>query len=389
MFSLLNTSNNGINLSQGNKLLNFNNNQNSNLTPNLDLIGQAGGKNISSIVEAMGNIDSVQANNTVSASNASKINDEFNKLISEYTTNLQKLIEQTMKNQKNPVLQKYAGKNVKISGPSAGNKIYYINNFGFVQEYVEFAKRPASCSETPITISPEDFILFPRGQPMGVGVDCGLEGNNIQDRNTNQNSWINIHGQRLDYSDDAWKNRSQTCKDARLRHINHSNIVGLESTGTQESDAICSRLNVDPELLRNVQDLNKKLVSLAKDLLTDIEKISVTDSKTQQEISEMRNNINEKIQQLEGDQLELQNGSLNVNNSINPNLQELRRDTDLRVTSNFTRYLVWLVIAILLVILTIYTINFNPDSVIAQGVILLVCLFALYRILVSIYNMIF
>ena len=121
MFSLLNTSNN-IDLSQGKNFLQVNKNNEYKLIPNLDLIGSD--DNVGSIVEAMSGADSIQANNTVTASNVSKINDEFNQIMIEYIKNYQLLIEQVLKNQSNQLLQKYAGKNVKLQGSE--NEIFYV-----------------------------------------------------------------------------------------------------------------------------------------------------------------------------------------------------------------------------------------------------------------------
>lgn len=384
MFSLLNTSNN-IDLSQDKNFLQVNKNNQYKLIPNLDLIG--GNDNIDSVVEAMSSTDSTQAKNTVTANNVSKLNDEFNRIMIEYIKNYQLLIEQVLKNQSNPILQKYAGKNVKLQG--SDNEIFYVNKFGFLQRYKNFNKRPLSCSEEPIEISPIDFTKLPKGKDMPSGMDCGLEGNNIEDKTNGKYSWINIKGERFDYPKDLWDKRSLSCKEAALKHVNHSNIVGLESTGDLENDSMCNRLNADPKLLENVQKLNKKLTTLGEELLIDISKLSIKDIETQKKISETRNKIHDSLTKLKKENKGLDNGNFEITSKYNPNLEELRIDTGLKATSNFTRYLIFLIIAILLVILTIYTLSSNNNNILAQGIIAFVCIYAIYLFLQRIYKLVF
>lgn len=384
MFSLLNTSNN-IDLSQGKNFLQVNENNQYKMIPNLDLIG--GNNNVGSIVEAMSSADSTQAKNTVNANNVSKLNDEFNSLMVEYIKNYQLLIEQVLQNQSNPILQKYAGKNVKLQG--SDNEIFYVNKFGFLQKYKNFGKRPLSCAQEAIEIPANEFIKLPKGQDMPSGVDCGLEGNNVEDKTTGEFSWINITGERFNYPKDLWDKRSLSCKEATLKNVNHSNIVGLVSSGDLKEDSMCNRLNADPKLLENVQKLNKKLTTLGKELLVDIGKLSVKDIQTQSKIDATRNEVSQKLAELKKDNQGLSNGDFQISTQFNPNLEELRMDTSLRATSNFTRYLIFLIIAILLVILTIYTLSSNNNNIIAQAVIALVCIYAIYLFFRYIYKLVF
>ena len=124
MFSLLNTSNN-IDLSQGKNFLQVNKNNEYKLIPNLDLIGSD--DNVGSIVEAMSGADSIQANNTVTASNVSKINDEFNQIMIEYIKNYQLLIEQVLK--KIVDLEEWHNKETleKIGNVSWKKSIFYLH----------------------------------------------------------------------------------------------------------------------------------------------------------------------------------------------------------------------------------------------------------------------
>lgn len=386
MFDLLNTSNN-IDLLQGQNLLELNKNNQHNMISNLNLIeDNINNDNVSSIIEGMSHTNSIQANNTISENNISKLSMEFNQLMLEYTKNYQLLIEQVLKNQNNPILQKYAGKNVRIRGNR--NEIYYVNKFGYLQKYNNFKNRPISCSEKVIEISPEDFTKLPKAEDMPSGMDCGLEGNNIKDKKTNEFSWINIKGKRFNYPNDLWDKRSESCKKASLKNVNHSNIIGLKSSGNYNEDSMCNRLNADPDLLNNVQKLNKKLTTLGKELLVDIDKLSIKDIQTQIKIDETRNEIHNSLKKLKENDQGISNGEFEITNKFNPNLEQLRFDTSLRATSSFTKYLLFLIIAIILVILTIYTLSGN-NNIVAEAIIAFVCIYAIYLFLLRIYKSIF
>lgn len=381
MFSLLknsndNNDNNDNDLTGGSALLDNINNKITQLLPSFNLMDDTNNDNESSVVEGMGNINSNQGDNTIAESNISKANDEFNNLILEYTRNHELLLTQILQNQSNPLLQKYAGKNVKLD---ADNSIHYVNRFGFLQKYKNFGKRPHSCDMPPIDIKLQDFLKFPKGEELGPQSGCGYAGNNIKNVG-GRHFWFSIDGKRFDYKKGQWDNRITSCKEANLLNAPINTVKGIKSSGDM-NNMECNTLNIDPSLMTNVRNLNKKLISLAKDLLVDIGKLNLKDNASNLKIVNTRNKINEKLKKLENDEKELA--------GFNSNLEELRNDTSLRVTSNYTRYLVWLIIALSLIALTVYTLMFNNQSILAQGVILFVCVYAIYLFLKSIFNMIF
>tara|TARA_Y100000816_G_scaffold292437_1_gene287693 strand:+ start:5016 stop:6239 length:1224 start_codon:yes stop_codon:yes gene_type:complete len=407
MFSFLNNNNDNnndnIDLTHGKKLLKINENNENKLISNLHLISDS--KNLGSIVEAMSEMESTERNNHANDANdandvnnvnnlsnpkddnISKLNNEFNRIMIEYIKNYQLLIDQVLKNQNNSILQKYAGKNVKLQG--SNNEFFYVNKFGFLQKFKNFSKRPLSCSQEPIEIPPSDFIKLPKGEDMPAGVDCGLEGNNIKDKTTGEFSWINITGERFNYPKDIWDKRSISCKQASVKNINHSNIVGLSSSGVLKEDSMCNRLNADPKLLENVQKLNKKLTRLGGELLLNIGKISVKDIQSQIKINNTRREISNKLKELKKENEGLDNGDFKITSKLNPNLEELRLDTGFRLTSNFTKYIIFLLISILLFILTVYTLLGENENIFAQGVIGLVLIYGVYLFMKYIYNLIF
>ena len=319
--------------------------------------------------------------------NIEKTNNKFNELMISYIVAYKELIKQVLKNQMNPVLEKYAGKNVKLSG--SDNKFFYINKFGFSQEYINFAKRPISCASPPIPISPEEFVLFPKGNVLGEDVDCGLEGNNILDNDNNSYSWINNSGNRLQYSEEVWTNRSNSCKDVRLINVNSNNLKNFTSDGAMTKETVCTRLNINPKLVQEIEKLNNQLTTLANYIILDIKKLSNKGKKLSKELEIILHKVKNKRIELFREKKQIENGEFEFGNTFNSNLEELRADTELRVTSNFTRYLILLFLCFFLIGLSIYTLVFNNQSILAQGIIACVCIFAIYNLIViPIYNLI-
>lgn len=389
MFSYLdskNNNNNNTDLSQGNSLLQHDKNTAKSVKPHLSLIGKSSSSNLGSVVEALQSDDSTKAKNNINLSNISKLDDEFNRVLVSYSKNYKLLVEELMHNESSKVLQKYAGKNVKLAD---SNKIYYVNNYGFTHEYSDFSKKPNSCSSEPIEISPEDFKQLPASGTMPVGMECGIAGYNIEDKTTGEVAWVDIKGQHHSYPKNVWEKRSESCKGVPLKQVNHSNIVALTPVSQMTEESMCNRLNVDPKLLKNVATLNEKLISLAKELLADTERLAVKDVKIRQQLDKIRGNIQKKIGSLEQDKTSFTTGRYDVGNQPNQSLANIREDTDLRVTSNFTRYLLWLVLCIGLIVLSIYSLMSTRQSIISQAVILLVAVIVLYKILVYIYNSLF
>lgn len=316
-----------------------------------------------------------------------KTNNEFNELMVRYVAVNREFIRQVLKNQKNPILVKYAGKNVKLLG--SDNKIFYINKFGFSQEYINFGKRPISCSSPAIPITPEEFVLFPKGNVLGENVDCGLEGNNILDNDNNSYSWINNSGNRLQYSEEVWTNRSNSCQNVRVINVNSNNLKNFNSDGSMKKETVCTRLNVNPKLVQEIEKLNNELTSLANYIIADIEKLSIKGKKLSEELQIILEKVKNKKIELHREKKQIENGEFEFGNTFNSNLEELRADTELRVTSNFTRFLILLLLCFFLIGLSIYTVLFNNQSILAQGIIACVCIFAIYNLIIMGINAIF
>lgn len=332
-------------------------------------------------------LESMVGNSTIDSHNVEKTNLEFEELALEYTENYRMLVEQLLHNEKNPILQKYARKNVKLEN---SNKYYYINKYGFSQEYVNFGERPLSCSEQAIPITSKDFLKLPKGEDLEPSVECGMEGNNVRDTKNDLYSWIDITGKRFNYPRSVWPDRSESCQQANLINVDNMNLKNSKSYGSYDTNTMCNQYNVEPKLIQNVQILNTRLRNLANELLENIEKLHKSDQPMNDKIAKTQKSVKEKLSTLQTQKKELDKitNETNEDNLDQQNLVALREDTELKVTSNYTKYIVWLSITILLILITIYTVYIDNDSIIAKAIILLVCVYGIYLLFLKIKSMI-
>jgi len=364
------------NLIQGKLFINNFSNLIDKVKSHLTLIGTTSSPHIGSIIEALDQDDSINNNNTVIKNDVAKIDKEFNQLLVLYTKNYKLFMEELMNNNKyNDVLSKYGGKNV-----SYNNVKYYINNYGFAHKYNDensWTNRSNSCSSNPINISAEDFNKLMHSANMGVGQECGVAGFNIENKSTSEKAWVDIEGKKHVYSDSVWATRDKTCLEPDPKSVTDSLYNTIPKYSEMLKTSQCNNLNIDPKILNNLSYLNNRLINLAKKLLLDIKKLSTEDKSVKQELNQLKNNITNNITNLENDKQ-----TLNINNtSFNTDLENKLEDSELYVTSTYTKYIIWLVACLVILALTYYSfLSSGSNTYLTMLVIGVIVLLGLYII---------
>ena len=345
-----NTDNKDPNLIQGKQFIKMYSGLIDKVKSHLNLIGTTSSPHIGSIIESLENDNSTTNNSKVIASDVAKIDKEFNQLLVLYTKNYKLFMEELMDNNKyNDIISKYGGKNVIYNGVK-----YYINKYGFAQKYNNddlWTNRSNSCSSNAINILPADFKKLMHSANMGAGQECGVAGFNIENKTTSEKAWIDIEGKKHVYSDTVWANRDSTCLEPAPKLLTNSLYNTIPEYREMSQTSQCNNLNVDPKILNNLSYLNNRLTTLAKKLLVDIEKLSTEDQHLKQELNQLKQNISNNITNLEKDK-----HSLNINSTENTiDLENKLEDSELYVTSSYTKYIIWLVTCLLLLALTYFT----------------------------------
>lgn len=311
------------------------------------------------------------------------LEDEFNNTLVQYTTTYKTLMNELLSNINKPELKKYAGKNVMYN-----NNIYYVNNYGVKHGYTNEAwtAKPSSCSSTYIDISENDFNDLIPGANMGIGQECGIAGLNVEDETTKERAWIDIKDIKHKYSDDVWNNRSQSCQGApkSLSSSAYLNIPEDSSNPSITSDFYCNKLNADPTLLKNLASLNERLLSLAKQLLKDTEKLSTSDAKLKSQLKSLGKKANKLMYNLEEDRKKFKDTLYYSNNeslsddAYNSNVSGIKQSSDYKLSSNYLQYIIWLIIAIVLILYASYAFSAESVSLTSTIIVLLVAFVLLY-----------
>ena len=336
------------------------------------------------------NLGNIQPHN----SNLDKLEEQFNKLLSQYTTQYKLMSEELIQNNSQEVLQKYANNNVKLN-----NAYYYINSHGFASPYDQDAwkNRSTSCSNNALEISSSEFNKLLNGQKMGKGQACGVAGFNVENSDNGEKAFVDIRGVRHVYPKEVWDKRNDSCA------MNARALSGVEynsiSKGTDMTDAtFCERLNVDPKVLQNLANLNKQLLGLGNQMMKQTELLSGKEDELDKKLQDAQKQLKNKLKQLQdvqsgGDGFSFDTTFGNSDSvvvgqpaDINRTIEASTRDSQIILRMNYLKYLVGLILVVFLVIFSFKIFGTDKKSVVSIVILLLVILFVLYDLWKYIYR---
>ena len=368
------------NLKQGQELLEYEKQTIKRETPHLELLQISSIPGITSIVETLENQDSTSSTSQTSSTNINKLEDEFNKTLSEYTLAYQELSDNLLKkNQTQTDVYKYYN-NVLTS--TDGNYTY-VNNYGYTHRYSNDAwdNNSPSCPTDPMSVTDEDMVKLKLvGPDMGSGQACQVAGTNIQNKDTMEIAWVDIKGYKHVYSSDVWQDKDESC-DMKATQIDSSAYNAIPEGSPMTPTSLCNQLDVDPQITHRIAQLNDKLISLAQALSKDLDQLVVTDQTLKSQIDEQQNKLNSYLVTL--------NGEKNNMNHMKDNYYTVEGEEEssgLNMTSNWYHYIVWIILAITIISLTIHTLTGAPSSNIVNGLSLIFCIIALFILVRWFYN---
>jgi len=141
----------------------------------------------------------------------------------------------------------------------------------------------------------------------------------------------------------------------------------------------CLSLDVNPNLWARLQKLNGKLKKQAIQLSEEINKLSLEDSTTKQQLMDKRQQLLSYIETAERDR----NDITNSNNMLMQIVGE-ESDSSMRMTSNYYSYIIWIFIVFFIVSLTIAA-STNDGEKVTSITYVIVAIFVL-MFLVYLYN---
>lgn len=316
--------------------------------------------------------------------NVAKLEQQFNRLLAQYTTQYQLMANELMSNNNLSVLQKYANHNVKYN-----NNYYHVNEFGFAQGYDNdaWANRSVSCSQDPVEITSDEFSKLLGGPNMGKGQACNVAGFNVENAENGEASWVDIKGVRHVYPKDVWDKRNPSCT-MTPRALDATEYNAIVKGNEMTESSFCERLNVDPKILQNLANLNRQLLNLGTQLLEETHKLSSKDATVNTGIKTLQQTINSKLKQLQhvdqsfNSSIKLGNAGSGVmigGDALNRSIEASTRDSELILRMNYLKYIGGLLLVIFLVIFVFASFSSDKQSVVSVIILLLVVVAVLYN----------
>ena len=328
---------------------------------------------------------------TPGASNLEKMEDQFNKLLAEYTSKYKLMSQELISNNDQTVLQKYANNNVKLN-----NNYYYVNSYGFASKYdnESWKDRSVGCSQSPIEIPSEDFKKLLKGPPMGKGQACNVAGFNIRGED-GWTGWVDIKGIAHHYPNmDVWTNRNQSCTMNALS-LTDDEVKSMPKGSDMTQNTFCERLNVDPKILQSLASLNSQMLALGNQIKSETEKLAQTDQHLDEQLKGARNRLDQTMKKLHqghdqsdssSDDTFSSGGPGEGSANIKSTFQETAKNSELVLKMNYLKYVIGLIAVVLLVIFSFHVFASDRQSIVSIIILVLVIIYVLSNAWTYIYR---
>lgn len=333
------------NLKQGQEFMKYNKMYAKEALPHLNLLQKT---HVNSVVENLDNQNSTQGKATVTSKATQKVNklqDQFNKTLADYSATYKIFSEDLMKkNQSQQQISSYFG---KVISDSDGN-YSYVNDFGYTHRYSTDAwnKNDSTCSSVPELVDVDDLQLFRKGPDMGSGQACNIAGQNVQNEETLEVAWVDIKGYKHVYSKEIWEKKESSCNLDPIK-LTSSQYIAIPEGSPMTTTHVCDQLDVNPKTWEKLNTLNDKLVSIAEKLLDEIGTLDETDMALKNEIKQQQQTIQSYISSFKDDKKVI----VKANNDVD-NLNGKESDSESYLNYAYSRYILWIILAILMFLLT-------------------------------------
>ena len=335
-----------FNLDQGKDILQYNDDMDKIVGPNLKLIQ-------SNLLKEGLDGSNMSYTNKKALEGLQNIENKFNQTLALYTQTYNQFSEDMLaKRQSTRKIVDYLG---KVVTDTDGNN-HYVNSFGYTHKYSPNAweNNNSSCPNTTVSYS-ENMSHFQTALPMIQGQPCKIAGQNIKNKDSGEEAWVDIKGIKHPYSNNTNKNHSCQTKSIEMSSTDYNSIpTGGAMSRTEE----CLSLDVNPILWTRLQKLNNKLKQQAVQLTEEINRLSLEDNEATQQLMFKKQQLLNYIDSI-GDE------TTNIENSNRMLMQVVGEENDsrLRMTSNYYSYIVWIFLMIFIVILIMTASTDDSDKV--------------------------
>ena len=326
------------NLEQGKDILTYNEDMDKIVSPHLKII-QAG-----SIVEGMKALD-LSSNDKKTLEGLQNVEDGFNQLLAAYTQTYKQFSEDLLnRSQSKKNIINYLGKTIDAEG-----NIVYINNFGFSHQYSADAWNDVntSCSTNPINYS-GSMNEFQQGPNMIKGQPCGMAGQVIQNTDNSVQAWVDIKGYKHIFPEGT--KMSDSCSKENIKKLSGNDFDLIPTGNPMSNTEPCLALDVNPSIWNRLNQLNIKLKNQAVKLTQEMNNLSLENNDAQQQLVNKKKQLLNYIDNMDEDIKEIKR---NKRMLVTASGEE--EDSDLRMTSNYYFYIIWIALMLFIISLTMTT----------------------------------
>lgn len=301
------------------------------------------------------------------------VENKFNQTLALYTQTYQQLNEDLItKRQSKKQIIDYLG---KVVSDEDGNN-YYVNNFGFTHKYSDNAwdKNNSSCPSIP-TQYDKKMTNFKSALPMVQGQPCKIAGQNIKNKDTDEEAWVDIRGVKHPYSNIT---KNESCSSQSIE-LSSSDYNLIPTGGAMSKSDECLSLDVNPNLWTRLQKLNKQLKNQALELSEEIDKLSLEDTETKRQLINKRQQLLQYVDNMNND-----NNDIEYNNRILMDVIGEEEDSSLRMNSNYYNYIIWIFVVLFIISLTIAATTNDGEKV--TGITYIIIAFFVLMFLIYVYR---
>jgi len=363
-----------FNLEQGKDILKYNLDLDKIINPHLKLIQSGRLEGLTGLSGLNGGDHSnTSPNDIIALEGLQNIENIFNQTLALYAQTYKQMNEDILvKRETNKKIVDYLG---KVVSDNDGNN-YYVNNFGFTHKYTKNAweNNNSSCPSTSVVYggSMDDFQTT---LPMVQGQPCKIAGQNIKNKDTSEEAWVDIKGIKHPYSNSN-PNKNTSCSSNPIE-LSGNDYDLIPTGGAMSQTDQCLALDVNPQLWSRLQELNKRLNQLAGHLAQEIDNISLEDSVTKDQLMYKRQELLNYI-----DTIDSNKRNIAYNNGMMNQLDGETMDSTLRMTSNYYSYILWIFVMIFIVFLILSTSNDESNTLSGISIVIIAIFMLMFLIYV-------
>lgn len=365
------------NLEQGQELLGYTDEYVRVLKPHLRELQLSTSPNVSSIVETLNTTESINASHIESKSKISTLEDRFNKTLGKYAQTSDQINELLLRRH-HKGLDSYNGMIVTTDGDQS---FVYVNDYGFTHKYPRKSANSKlvldqSCDKLKrAKIKQSVLDRLDKGRSMSLQEPCGIAGKNVRRGKSDEYAWISIDGMKHVYPDHVWKKKNESCH-IPVIELHDTAYEAIPSGSAMTTSSECERgAGVPPVMWDNLYKLNSELAHLTELLTKEVNSLVTADMQLTQKLNEQKTQLAQHTSSLGSDRIEIERIQRDFQTVLGIN-----KDTRLQLRTNWLHYIVWVLLAVTVVSILIHTARMNTTGMLAQIVVLIAALIAVYGV---------